>query len=324
MKFQETQEFKEVLEKTYKNCEGCYVTFEENETPFFLVKSKIFGEKIINVPFFDTGSLPADLSKKNIKKIKEKFVDSPRVEIRMDDSFENFENIKKSLVEEGFESNENKHQMVIHLKQKEEMWNQFHKHTRNDVRKSEKSGLTIKPIKEVVELKKFYKLYLREMKNFGTPQHSFSFFRNFLEIMRENFLGLNCYYNKELAGAIILFYDSEEAYLGFNVSNIHFREYRPNDKLYWEMMKFCIEKKIKKISLGQVDLDSEDPRAKGLYKFKAKWLSVPVKRVYFNYPKEEDQNQKKESMKKFRSVWKRLPLWMVRIVGPKIESQLGI
>ena len=326
MNIQKTKEFKKTIEKTYKNCNPLYIQSGKEMIPFFLVKSKIFGNRIINLPFLDVGVVPKKISKKDVQKILEKLGGKGVIEIRGDKSFENYEKIRKTFLAEGFIEEKEKYQMVCKIEDTKKMWKNFHKHTRNDIRKAEKSGLKIRQINSKKELEKFYSLYFREMKNFGTPQHSKRFFVNLMEEFKEKFFGLNCYKNGKLIASIIMIYSGKEGYLWFNVSESGYREYRPNDLLYWEMIKFAKKKKLNKIYLGQVDLESDNPKAKGLYKFKSKWNSYPVERIYFYHGIKEQGKQggKKDKLKRFRKIWKKIPSPILKKLGPKIASQLGI
>lgn len=326
-KFQHLLEFKNVLEKTYKNCESKYFILKNKAIfPFFLVKSKLLGNRIISVPFLDAGGFLGDYNKENLKEIikKLKKENITHIEIRINSSFKNFKENKKILSELKFIPDFSKQQFIINLTSEKEMWNKFHKHTRNDIRKSEKSNLVLKKIDDKNELKMFYKLYSKNMKYFGTPQHSYDFFKNLFEMANKNITGFNCYYENNLAGSIILFYNGKYGYVSYNVSNPKYRQYRPNDFLYWQGIKWSMKNKIKYLDLGQIDKKATDERAIGLYKFKRKWLGKEYGRVYFYYDlyKKQNKKEKKDKLKKFRSVWKKIP--GTRVIGPKIASQLGI
>jgi lipid II:glycine glycyltransferase (peptidoglycan interpeptide bridge formation enzyme) len=323
MKFKNDEKFVSAIKKTYSNCKPVGISSGKNFLPFIFLKSKILGSKIINFPFLDTGSFSYPIGREEIKKVKS-LSNGELIEIRMDESFRNFKKLKENFIREGFCDVDEKYQMVLKLLPLEKMWKKFHKHTRNDIRKAEKSGLILKKIDNKKELKKFYGLYSVEMRNFGTPQHSFKFFKNLYSELKDDFFGFNCYKNERIIASAVLFFGLNEAYLSFNVSNSKFRNYRPNDLLYWEIIKEGIKRKIKKISFGQVDIFSEDSHSVGLYKFKLKWLAEPVKRVYFYYPKRNIELDKKDKLKKFRVIWKRMPLFLTKLIGPKIVSQIGI
>ena len=328
-RFQHLLSFKKVLEQSYTSCEGEYYCLRGSRKdikaifPFMFLKSKLFGNRSISLPFLDVGGFLGDYSINVLKKIIDK-LKGEKIEIRLNDSMKDFNKERVILKKAGFSEEGGRQQFIIKLTSEEDMWKKFHKHTRNDIRKAMKSGLEIKKINSFSELKSFYFLYLREMKKFGTPQHSQKFFKNLFDEMADNVIGFNCYKNKFLIGSIVIFFHNGRGYISFNVSDVKYRNFRPNDILYWETIKWALKNNIKELDMGQVESDAPDnSRAKGLYKFKEKWLGKLYNRVYFVYPPRGKEVSKKNKLKKFRKIWMRLPLFVVKIIGPKICSGLG-
>ncbi|MBT3866187.1 peptidoglycan bridge formation glycyltransferase FemA/FemB family protein [Candidatus Woesearchaeota archaeon] len=328
---QETIEFRDAVTDSYGNCEPYYYgdvkTKVESVFPFVLVKSKLFGNRMISVPFFDVGGFSGKFDSKIlsllINELNSDSVDS--VEVKIDKSDGNFEKVRNDLLKIGFSEEKAKHQFILKLSSEEEMWKKFHKHTRNDVRMAMKSGMNLVRIDSEKELKSFFKLYVREMKRFGTPNHSFDFFKNLFEKCNGGFFGLNCYKDKKLAGSLIFLHGGGKGNVYVNVSNNSFRKYRPNDLLYWETIKYGIKKKLKTIDTGQVDMDHKNgSREWSMYKFKNKWLCEPFERINFVFPSQTRGISKGDKLKVFRKVWRCLPLPLIKLIGPKIRSQLGI
>jgi len=327
-RFQHSLEYKKVIEGTYKNCEMRYYLSLKHDRPsmlfpFVLLKSKIFGKRFVSVPFLDVGGF---LGKYDIKDLKEivKILkkEGGGIEIRLNSSMKDFEKYRKFFSGEKFGEIGGREQFVISLTSEEDMWNGFHKHTRNDIRKAMKSGLDIVPILGGVELRNFYSLYVKEMRNFGTPQHSFKFFKKLFG--SEKVVGFNCYKDKNVIGSLVVFFGGKFGYVAFNVSDAKYRNLRPNDLLYWETIRWAINNGVKELDLGQVEKDApEGSRASGLFKFKRKWLGKIYERVYFVFPN-PDNTGKKNKLKKFRGIWRRLPLPIVKILGPKVCSELGM
>ncbi|MDA3781164.1 MAG: GNAT family N-acetyltransferase [Bacteroidales bacterium] len=305
--------FPEILEKTYNSCKNVSLS----NLPLVRVLGISSDSKIISLPFVDVVNA-RDIPISELSQIKDK-----KTEIKISGSNKNMKKIEEELLQLGFKKNIAKGHIVSNLTTEDDFWSRFHKHTRNDIRKAEKSGLKIKKIDSIEELKEFYELYFKQMKIFGTPQHSFKFFKNCFEIMKSDFFALNCYRDNTLIGSIILFLDNDYAYVSFNVSDANFRNLRPNDLLYWESVKWCLKNKVKHFDIGQIDLNPEEgTRAEALLKFKKKWLGVEYKKIYFTRGFEFSQS-KKDSLKKFRNVWSRLPNFVIKIIGPKICSRLG-
>ncbi len=327
-------QFRDAIEASYLNCKSFYfLVFEGQKVvgflPFILIKSKIFGNRLISSPFLDVGGFLGKFDKGCIDEAISyvtKLEKLKYVEVRMNKSMSGFESCKKILKKSQFVDNPEKHQLIVDLTSKEDMWKRFHKHTRNDYRMSKKSGLVLSKIDSLKKLNQFYKLYICQMKTFGSPPHSKKYFINLFELGKDSiFSGFNCYKDNAIAGSIIILYYGKNGYVAFNVSNPDFRDCRPNDFLYWNVIKECIKNKLTRLDLGQVELDLKfGTRARGLYKFKIKWLGKTYERNYFRYnPQGVIEISGKSKLKKLRGIWKLLPLWAIKLVGPKICSELG-
>ena len=220
----------------FKDAKGVYAKF-----PFFNVKSRLFGNRVISVPFVDVGGVCGSLKSGDLNELKTKSqFPSEVINVKIDKSLKNFKKLKSELLNQGFFEKTNNHQFVLKLKSKDELWKQFHKHTRNDIRKSIKSGLRLERIDSLVKVKNFYGLYLKEMHRFGTPQHSLSFFKELYANNDIGFFGFNCYSGEKIIGSIIVLYSGKRGLVFVNVSNPSFRDMRPNDLLYWETLQSSI------------------------------------------------------------------------------------
>ncbi len=317
----------ETITKTYPNCKNISIQHEKVSLPMILIKSSIFGNKIISLPFMDVGYFSGKLDKKDIKNLSK--TSAKLIKIKLN-SFDNEYNKKiNSLKKNGFLSIASKQQYIIPLEDPNKIWKNFHKHTRNDIRKSEKSNLILKNVLKRDELKIFYKLYFKEMKRFGTPPHSFRFFENLLKIFKNDFFGMNCYKNNKIVASSLILIYQDYAYLWFNVSNPKFRKFRPNDLLYWSSINECFKRNIKLLDVGQIDIASKDKREQGLSKFKQKWPGKVYDKIelFYYFDKKDKKNENttnKENLKKLRKIWALLPGFIIKFIGPKINSELGI
>lgn len=331
-------EFIQSVDMTYSNCKSVKLVLRDGHNvkaifPFSIVKSSLFGNRAISFPFLDVGGPLGEFNSKELTELINKLDEKRKIkeiQIRLNELMPGFKKNKKMFLEAGFIEDDSKGQCVVHLTDKEDMWKRFHKHTRNDIRKAESSNLNVKIIKDSVEISRFYRIYLGEMKSFGTPQHSLKFFKTLFNLAKENVIGFNCYSDKKVIGSLILFFVGSYAYVAFNVSNPEYRNLRPNDLLYWTTIQWAIEHGIKILDVGQIDKNPEKgSRAEGLAKFKNKWLGKVYTKSYFVYSKVSNKesskkNGRKDSLKKFRAVWRRLPLIIIKIIGPNICAQLGL
>lgn len=324
--------WREAISKTYKNCEPVYYLDNEFAFPFFLIKSKLFGNRIISLPFLDFGGPIGKINSSTIleilKKTKEKFGEDLKFEIRLNTFLQNYAESESALLGAGFKKESDRSQFILNLKDEKKMWEDFDRITRKGINKAIKSELKIEEIKTEDELKNFYSLYLKNMKKFGTPQHSFSFFKNLFEEMKENFRGLNCYKEGKLIGSLIVLLTDDYMYAAYNFSDSNFLNYQPNDLLYWEMIKWASEKGIKYFDFGQCEPNAEEgSHAAGIYNFKKKWGGILYERPYFYFSENQENSDAKKSKNKYKkmiNVWKKLPLPLIKLIGPKIASELAL
>jgi lipid II:glycine glycyltransferase (peptidoglycan interpeptide bridge formation enzyme) len=341
-----------IVENSYKNMHtNSIINNNEGKIqsvyPMMTLKNKLFKSKHINMPFSDIGGISGETSKVTIEKMVKTLQNKGKykIEIRLDNQ-PKYKELDKILQSTGFKKTPNKSHIVIDLKKqtKESMWKQFHKHTRNDIRKAEKSNLKIVQVDNEIELKKTYKLYEKQMRDFGSPQHKYKYFKNLLLNANEHFYALNIYHEqssktKPIATSILL-YANTNGYLAFNVSNPKHRDKRPNDLLYWTTIKWAMnnKNKITHIDTGQVDTDSEKgTHANGLSRFKQKWLGTIIDKYTYTYDSNQENENKNikveensksvlrgSKLKKFRGIWKKLPLIITRVIGPRICGELGL
>ena len=333
-KFYHSLDFKDSIEKTYKNCEAEYYLLINGEVkaifPFFLVKSKLLGNRIISLPFLDNGGFLGKYDLKTIRKLLEKLKkikNLKHIEIRLNSFMESFENNKKIFLNLNFHERKEKNQIFLELKGESELWEGFNRITRKGIKKAEKSELEIKEINNEEELKKFYNLYLKNMKTFESPQHSYTYFLNLFNKLRKNFKGLNCYKDKELIGSLIVLFSKNYVHASYNPSNGKYLRHQPNDLLHWEIIKWASKNKIIYFDMGQCESNAkEGTRAEGIFRFKKKWLGKVYDKVYFYYYLNENNKEKvreEDKLKKFRKLWSKIPLSVLKVIGPKIISQLG-
>ncbi len=266
--------WEEAIRSSYKNCEPIAYTFGDSNFPLVFVESKLFGNRLISIPFVDfggpIGKFDAQFIVDSIQHMK-KQSNLKHIEIRLNTFMENYEKTEKVLFEEGFSKESNRSQFILELKDEEELWNSFNRITRKGIRKAHKSDLVIKEIDNERELKNFYKMYLESMRDFGTPQHSYKYFENLSTIAKENFKGLNCYKDDVLISSLIVLHSKSYMYAAYNFSKSEYLKYQPNDLLYWEMIKWAVDNNIQYFDFGQCEPKAkEGTHAYGIYKFKSK------------------------------------------------------
>ena len=188
-------------------------------------------------------------------------------------------------------------------------WKKLSSDKRNHIRKGYKNGLSIKHGGEEL-LNDFYDIYSFNMRNLGSPPIEKSFFTNLIRKYKNGIAKIFiCNYdNKPIGGSIVLSYMNL-----FEVSWAstldEYNKLKPNMVMYWEMIKYAIENKIRFFSFGR------STRGSGTHEFKSRWGASELQ-LYFNHSNYSFDVRK---LKPLSYLWSKLPLSVTNKVGPFIR-----
>ncbi len=168
---------------------------------------------------------------------------------------------------------------TVQVDLEEDNWKELDKKTRNQVRKSEKNGVSVKPAENLDDYKKFYKILedTSERKSFDIP--SFENIKNLTE--KKEFCKIFLAYlnNKVVSGSLVTFFKDR---INLNLAGTypeHYRDY-PTNLIYWKIIEFGKENNFKIFDLGGYTLNAKKNSPKyGINKFKLGYGDV--KKYYF-------------------------------------------
>ncbi len=306
--------WKNVVERTYGH-KPCYLIARENGEiigvlPLFSIESRIFGRKLVSVPFSPYGGVCAgnqevesSLLEKAQWMAKEKNVDY--LEFRC-----------LSDTKGGLITNDAYFTLILKLTNDSELlWEKFSRKVRNAVRKALKSNLVA--VIDNKYYKDFYRIYSKNMRDLGTPVHADSFFRNLLLEFPEQTKIAVVKYEGKIIGGIFLLYFRNTIISGWASSDKSYQWLNPNNLMYWEAIKHGCEEGYDYFDFGRSIADS------GTYHFKMPW-GTELKQLYYQYylnnTKEmPDISQINPNRRMFAKVWKKLPLSLTNIIGPSLR-----
>lgn len=278
--------------------------------PLVLMKSRLFGNFLVSLPFFNYGGLlvseestAAMLLDASRKMISGTGVD--HVEFRHLKMYDDIAATKQHKVT-----------MLLDLKNNEdEQWNGLDTKVRNQIRKANKSDL--KAVLGRTELLDgFYEVFCRNMRDLGTPVYGRNFFRNVLEEFPDTTRILSVTYaGRTIASAFLTWY-KDTIEVPWASSNREYRALCPNNLLYWEAIRYAIG-----IGARTFDFGRSTP-GEGTYIFKKQWgaRSVPL---YWQYLLQKgatlpEVNAKNPRYRYAIQLWKRMPLILTNFLGPHI------
>jgi hypothetical protein len=154
---------------------------------------------------------------------------------------------------------------------KEKIWEGYKKNIRRDVRKAQKSGVTIRGGGSREDIRIFYKLYLASMeRNKAMAKYPFHWFEAIHEIVTKKGSGtiLIAELNRTPIAGLVLVYSSSSAHYFHNGSQYEFLKFCPNEQLVHSSIEYALEKKI-----SFFDFMGSDPKDLALLRFKEKWGS---------------------------------------------------
>lgn len=311
----QTFKWKNIIEKT-TNYHSYYFFIEENNKikailPSFLIKSRIFGNKLISIPYGDEAGPLGDNNSIDfiLNELNKNQLDTDQIEIH-----------KLEIENKKFIKPWNYYTFLINLnKKEEEIFKNFDKKLRNTIKRAERENLITEEITSIKQLKIFYSIYQKNMHELGTPPLTFEFFKNlFIELYPEN---LKAYLikNKDIyiAGSIFLI-DNKTARWLHGVSLLKFKNLNPITLMIWNFIK-TYSKKLETLDLGSTRENS------GNFDFKNKFTNNLKDRnwKYLFFSKKPIIDPRTEELKTYIKIWKHIPLPICNLIGPLIRKKTG-
>jgi len=311
-------EWREIIQQTYGH-EGYYFLARDSAgdivgvLPLIRLKSRLFGDLLVSMPYFKTGGAVAD---------------HPSVEQQLMQAANdhaatlNIEHIeyRDDILREGFPVRSEKVNMILSLPgSRDELWNSFSSKLRAQVRR---------PLRENPEilfggkkhLNDFYAVYARNMRDLGSPAHSKQFIRNIMSSFpdRSWIICLRLNNRPIAAGFLISHSDTLEIPLASTVRDVN--HLSMNMLLYWEVLKFAVENGFRYFNFGRSSKDA------GTFRFKQQWGAKP-RQLYWHYWLNEGNdlpslNPHNPKYALAINTWKKLPLVVTKWLGPRIVRNL--
>jgi serine/alanine adding enzyme len=210
--------------------------------------------------------------------------------------------------------------MRLRLADPETLWRALDRKVRNQVRKSQQSGLTAAD-GGVELIPDFYDVFARNMRDLGTPVYSCRLFERVLRQFPESATvfvvrsGGRC-----VAGAIAYeFRDTIE--VPWASSLREFRALCPNMLMYWTMIRWAADKRAVWFDFGR-----STPH-EGTYLFKKQWGAVPEDLCWeygaLGDRPVPDQSPANPTFAPAIRAWKRVPVSIATRLGPLIVRNIA-
>jgi FemAB-related protein (PEP-CTERM system-associated) len=299
-----------------------YLEEDKGVFPLAYVKSFIFGNRLISLPFADYGG-PVTNDKETadilINKVDDvvKELDVAFIEIRSpeEEFFETFE-------KHGFVRRDDYFTFILPLDRKiEDLWKIIGRKNRNMVRKAEKNGVEIVEARNKNDLKVFFGLYLKTMKKLGSPPQPYRFFETIWDLFYplKNLTILLAVYNKEYIGSSLFFMHKDTIHHAYNCSLNDYSGFGQNNLMQWYIIKWANENGFKYLDFGRTRENA------GNVLFKRRWGGELVKMSYFyKFCKKELEEREEIKYERLSKLWgKYMPMFVANRIGPWLIKQIG-
>lgn len=311
--------WRDVIEKSFKH--QCFYLAAKDSTgsfigilPLAFMQSRLFGRFLISLPFFNYGGLICNRQEIGDALLME------AAKLRTELGAEYVE-LRHTVQWSGdMPTKQQKVGMILELaKDAEAQWHRFNAKLRNQIRKAEKSGLVaIIGGRELTN--DFYKVFVRNMRDLGTPVYSRHFFESVFDDFPDDtrIISVNLGTKVIAAGLVNWFQDTIEIPWASSVRD--FNSLCPNNLLYWTALQFAIER-----GLARFDFGRSTP-GEGTYRFKEQWGAKPLQ-LHWQYVLPEgatlpELNTKNPKYEMAIRMWQKLPLPVTRILGPGIVKNI--
>jgi FemAB-related protein (PEP-CTERM system-associated) len=275
--------------------------------PLVHIDSRLFGRSLTSLPFLNYGGVVADCDE-----VAEALVASagevarqrrcPHVELRHVDR-----RIARLPVKQ--------HKVAMILRLVPAVWDSLDRKVRNQVRKAQKSGLTV-DVGGLDLVDDFYAVFTRNMRDLGTPVYGRQLFEEVLRTFPERTALHVVRLEGRPVAAGLTYRTNGTVEVPWASSVRDYNSLCPNHLLYWSVIERALEQGCDTLDFGR------STPGEGTFKFKEQWGAQPVA-LHWEYelldgaavPNVSPSNPKYRLM---IEAWKRLPVPVATILGPRI------
>jgi FemAB-related protein (PEP-CTERM system-associated) len=306
--------WRRVIQETYGHA-PCYLAATsggrvEGVLPLVFVKSRLFGDSLVSMPFFSYGGLLTS------SEFARQALIAKAVELARDLRARNIELRQATPGIPGWHEVTEKVTMGVQVPNDvSEMWNRLNPKIRKRVRHSRKSGLTT-CWAGGDRVEDFYSVFATNMRNLGTPVYPRAWFSNICACLPAQTRILSVLdEGRTVAAAFVhVFRDTVELPWAASLPDSR-KEFSPL-LLYWTLLEWAAENGFRRVDLGRCTPGT------GNYQFKHHWV-CEEKPLCWSYwlPAGATLPHRHADNGSFRwavQTWKRLPLAVANALGPRI------
>jgi len=281
--------------------------------PLIRLKSRLFGDFLVSMPYFNYGGAIADnpaIEQKLITTANEqaKSLGVSHCEYRDD------------IPREGLPARTDKVNMILRLPNTADaLWESFSPKLRAQIRRPQRENPQILCGREEL-LDDFYHVFSRNMRDLGTPVYGKAFFANILKTFPEQSQIIVIRLENRPIATGFLLGDGDTLEIPWASTIRDVNHLSINMLLYWEVLRFAMVYQYRYFDFGRSSKNS------GTLKFKRQW-GAQAKQLYWHYWLDKNVeipslNPNNPKYALVIAAWKRLPISVTQLLGPMIVKNL--
>jgi FemAB-related protein (PEP-CTERM system-associated) len=171
-------------------------------------------------------------------------------------------------------------------------------------------------------LEDFYKVFLINMRDLGSPVHSKELMRHVLEAFPERSRIFAVYHAGEpIAASLVIGYNGVLRN-PWASSDRRYASMSPNMLLYSRMLEYACESGYRTFDFGR------STPGEGTYRFKQQWGAQPAPLHWYTISADGSttaaQDSPSERFNLATQVWKKLPVRLTKVLGPRIRKHISL
>lgn len=310
--------WREVIERAYGH-RTYYLMAERGGAavgilPLVLVRRPWLGSSLTSMPFMDYGGVCADDDVSAQALIDHACVlmreqQSRSLELRQTDASVQLGTARQDKVS-----------MMLDLSGGADgIWKALPAKVRNQVRKAEKSGLSV-CVGGVELLDEFYGIFVVNMRDLGSPVHAKAFFTAMCTALGGAVRVTLIRDGQRTVGGLIALFFKDTMLVPWASSLREYFSKCPNNLLYWDAIQDGCKRGCATFDFGRSSVGS------GTYDFKKQWGAQPKQLFWqvlnLNGAQGATISTDDAKYRLVLEVWRRLPISVTRIIGPRVRKYL--
>lgn len=304
-------EWRSIIARAFGH-ESIYLMARRGETvwgvlPLVQINSALFGRTLTSMPFLNYGGIVAD---------DDAAADALLAEAARLGAQRRCAHVELRHAARRFSRLPCKqHKVTMLLRLGTVSWETLDRKVRNQIRKAQKSGLTI-DVGGLELVRDFYAVFARNMRDLGTPVYARRFFEEVLRALPDRAHIHIVHLDGVPVAAALTYQTCGVLEVPWASSVRDYNSLCPNHHLYWHLLEFAIARSCEVFDFGR------STPGEGTFKFKEQWGAEPVP-LHWEYPWLRDSTLPgvHTSNPRFAlaiAAWKLLPVAVATAIGPRL------